>query len=216
MSAKYPRTLHLPWSPGGTKDDKRMRDVNALLGMDIVLTEKLDGSNLCMTREEIFARSHSGAPKHPSFDQAKAFHAQIGWKLPSGHSLFGEWCYAVHSIEYTLPTYFHVFAIRDDVHKWWLRWHEVEDLCKSLGLTHVPVLEKTVARTEKKLQELTERHAHEPSVYGATREGVVVRQAVGWEDGDFPLLTGKWVRANHVQTDDHWKHQEIRKQRLAE
>lgn len=24
---KYPRTKHLPWSPGGTNDDKRMTDV---------------------------------------------------------------------------------------------------------------------------------------------------------------------------------------------
>ena len=32
MSAKYPRSFHLPWSPGGTSDDKRMADVSGLLG----------------------------------------------------------------------------------------------------------------------------------------------------------------------------------------
>lgn len=66
MSAKYPRTPHLPWSPGGTRDDKRLTVLDQLYGRTLVFTEKLDGSNLCLTADAVYARSHSGAPRHPS------------------------------------------------------------------------------------------------------------------------------------------------------
>lgn len=216
MSDKYPRTLHLPWSPGATSDDKVMKDIRALLDCPIVITEKLDGSNMAWTKRDIFARSHAGAPAHPSFDQAKAAHAQLSYRLPSGFTFFGEWCYAVHSIEYnSLPSYFFVFGIRDDVHNYWLSWDEVVDSCEGHGLCTVPVLENHIyAKDENALRIITERHALLPSVYGPQREGVVARNADGFYDSHFPLTVGKWVRKGHVQTDDHWAHQQIKKQTL--
>ena len=62
MSIKYPRSMHLPFSPGATKSDKKMNeaDLEFLLGGEVVITEKMDGSNACMTNEEVFARSHGG------------------------------------------------------------------------------------------------------------------------------------------------------------
>lgn len=215
MPEKYPRTLHLPWSPGASSDDKIIEDVNALLGCPIVITEKLDGSNMAWTKQDVFARSHAGAPAHPSFDAAKAMHAEIGWRLPSKFTFFGEWCYAVHSIEYdALPGYFFVFGIRDDPHNYWLSWDEVAEMCEYNNLATVPVLERLYATKESGLRNVTKRLANEPSVYGPQKEGVVVRVADGFYDSHFPLAIAKMVRKNHVQTDDHWKHQKIRKQKL--
>ena len=215
MSAKYPRTAHLPWSPGGTNDDRRLKSVDHFLGQSLVVTEKLDGSNLCMTSEAIFARSHSGPPSHPSFDPAKAVWASGRHLLVENHSYFGEWCFAVHSIEYeTLPSYFHLFGIRDDTLGRWLSWDAVDFLAREPGFSTVPVLAKLLANTSKELQDPIEKLAQEPSVYGPTREGIVVRVAREFGDDQFSLQCAKWVRANHVQTDDHWKHQEIRKQGL--
>ncbi len=57
---KYPRMPHLPWSPGATRDDQRLEDVEHFLGREIVVTEKIDGANLCLTRGDVFARTHSG------------------------------------------------------------------------------------------------------------------------------------------------------------
>ncbi len=74
---KYPRMPHLPWSPGATRDDQRLEDVEHFLGREIVVTEKIDGANLCLTRGDVFARTHSGRPTHPLFDQAKALHGRI-------------------------------------------------------------------------------------------------------------------------------------------
>jgi hypothetical protein len=43
-----------------------------------------------------------------------------------------------------------------------------------------------------------------PSMYGDTREGVVIRVADSFKLDDFPNYVCKWVRPNHVQTDEHW------------
>lgn len=59
MSTKYNRTFHLPWSPGTTNDDKISKDVSSLIGREIIITEKLDGSNEGMDNGGVYARSHS-------------------------------------------------------------------------------------------------------------------------------------------------------------
>ena len=46
---KYPRSYHLPFSPGATSDDKKWTNEQAIAyttGKDLVVTEKLDGSNV--------------------------------------------------------------------------------------------------------------------------------------------------------------------------
>jgi hypothetical protein len=43
-----------------------------------------------------------------------------------------------------------------------------------------------------------------PSAYGNTKEGIVMRLAGEFDGDDFPNYVCKYVRANHVQTDEHW------------
>lgn len=216
MSAKYPRSFHLPWSPGGTSDDKRLRDVSALIGAELVITEKCDGSNLTYTRHHVFSRSHSGPPAHPSFDLAKATHGRIAHLLSEGLSVFCEYCYAVHSIAYaSLPEFSLVFGVRDDVTGLWWDWDMTAAQAADLGLPTVPVLFRGSVSTEDELRALTEKLAQEPSLFGGQREGVVVRRAGQFEDAAFSRSLGKWVRKDHVQTDEHWMHQVITPQRLA-
>jgi hypothetical protein len=115
VSKKFPRISHLPWSPGGTRDDRRLLDVSGLLGATLVITEKLDGANICFCRDTVYARSHSGPVKHPAFDFLKAFHARIKTLLRPEESVFCEYCYAVHTIEYELlPSYLFAIGIRND------------------------------------------------------------------------------------------------------
>ncbi|MEV0787225.1 RNA ligase family protein [Streptomyces sp. NPDC050423] len=45
MRTHYPRTPHLPWSPGAASDDVRLADLAGLTGTEVVVTEKLDGEN---------------------------------------------------------------------------------------------------------------------------------------------------------------------------
>jgi hypothetical protein len=43
-----------------------------------------------------------------------------------------------------------------------------------------------------------------PSALGGIREGFVVRTEASFMEDDFGQNVLKYVRANHVQTDEHW------------
>jgi hypothetical protein len=43
-----------------------------------------------------------------------------------------------------------------------------------------------------------------PSALGGLREGFVVRPLEGFMEDDFSQKVLKFVRSNHVQTDEHW------------
>jgi hypothetical protein len=210
MSPKYPRTSHLPFSPGGTNDDRRLSDVDFLIGNPLIATEKMDGSNVCLERDVVYARSHSGPPAHPSFDALKSLHASLRHLIPNNFQIFGEWLYARHSISYNaLPSHLMIFGARDLAGQVWVSWDEVEMWAAELGVPTVPVLERFCAGSARELERIVVGHASEPSSAGPEREGVVVRVSHSFSDVDFPASVAKWVRANHVQTDEHWKNQEI-------
>lgn len=212
--AKYPRTFHLPWSPGATRDDRIQKDVTELLDEKVIITEKMDGSNVCLRHDGVFARSHSGPPNHPSFDPLKSLHAALKHDIPEDREIFGEWCYAKHSIEYSkLPSYFMCFGVREA--GVWRNWPKVQRVCKGLDLEHAPVLYEGTLSSEGDLQKLVQKLAGEPSFCGGEREGLVVRVADDFTDDDFDRCVLKYVRADHVQTDVHWKHKEIVKNKLC-
>lgn len=216
MSAKYPRSPHLPWSPGGTRDDKRLLNVASLLNQEIVITEKLDGSNLAFTKHYVFARSHSGPPSHPSFNWAKALHAQVQSAISAGLTLFGEYCHAVHSIEYRgLPSYFFLFGVREDETDFWWDWDLVEEQARTLGVPTAPVLFRGTVGDERTLKDVTEELARKPSCYGPDREGVVVRRSSGFAGEDFANAVAEYVRAGHVTSSEHWMLQQIRVQPMT-
>ena len=54
---KYPRTPHLPTSPGLTNDDRIIKDLSLLERSQVVITEKMDGENTTISRDYIHARS---------------------------------------------------------------------------------------------------------------------------------------------------------------
>ena len=97
----------MPFSPGCQRDDKFIKTVSHLLNTDVVITEKLDGGNVCLESEDVFARSHEGPPSHPSFGELKALHSTLKYQIPQDVQVFGEWCLAIKSLEYTevLPAY---------------------------------------------------------------------------------------------------------------
>ena len=49
---KYPRTYHLPWSPGMNRDDRMMENVSIFEGQHVMICEKLDGEN-CLDENTI-------------------------------------------------------------------------------------------------------------------------------------------------------------------
>jgi RNA ligase len=214
-SPKYNRTFHFPFSPGATSDDKIAATMDGLIGVPIVLTEKVDGSNTSLEADGCYARTHSGAPTHKSFDMLKVLHAAVKYQISNSTQLFGEWCYAKHSIEYSeLPGYFLLFGVRDTEFNMWDSWEYVRHWAAEIGVPTVPVLFEGSIKDEFQLKELVESFMNQPSACGGIREGVVARVAKGFHDEQFSSSVLKCVRANHVQTSEHWKDQEIIRNKL--
>lgn len=213
MSRKYSRTYHFPFSPGTTSDDR----INHQFWEDLshidqlVHTEKLDGENTCLNRYGVFARSHAAPTQHPWAGYLKERWEMLKHDL-GDLEIFGENLYAEHSIRYTeLPSHFFVFAIRENDQ--WLSWEEVKFYASMLDFPTVPELS-----FEKPEQpETFKRHildlVAEPSRFGSTdvwtdkpctMEGLVSRNVNGFHVNDFSHQVFKYVRKNHVKTDQHW------------
>ena len=199
---KYPRTPHLPGSSGKTDDDLSMRQMSFVhlsrLG-DYVVTEKMDGGNLTMTRDHFFARSlDSGTHHWDTF--ARRIWAELRWNIPVGWRVVGESLFARRSVAYDgLSSYFQVFAIFDE-NNVIIDWDRTECYAALWGFTLVPVLYRgpDFKRARAVWSEVCEAF---------TSEGYVIRYAGDIQNGpELYSKRGKWVRPNHVNTPDNWRH----------
>lgn len=96
---KYPRTYHLPWSPGTTNDDKILKSLTGFDGEHVVCTVKMDGENTSLYRNGLHARSLD-YQHHDSRAWIRGFHATFAADIPEGMRICGENLYAKHSIAY--------------------------------------------------------------------------------------------------------------------
>lgn len=213
INTKYPRTYHVPWSPGATSDDKKLPNewfYTYYVGEEIVITEKLDGENSSFSKYDVFSRSHS-VPTRTPWSRNLWENDGLLWKIKDkigengwiyGENLFGE-----HSIHYNkLPNYFYMFAARhiDETYDYWYSWDDVVMVAEILKVPTVPVLWRGVIETEPQLRRLVNDLMTEPSTFGDTKEGVVIRKTSTFDNEDFSKNVCKYVRENHVQTDQHW------------
>lgn len=206
---KYPRTHHVPWSPGINDDDRVHPDMSAFAGQRVIATLKMDGENTSLYRNGLHARSvDSGS--HPSRNWLKAFHARICGDIPEGWRVCGENLFASHSIAYgSLPSYFMGFSIWNEANQC-LAWNETLEWFELLGIQPVPVL------FDGLYDERTLRKLYQPVIDGQEQEGWVLRLADGFSYGAFRTAMAKFVRAGHVQTTKHWMHgQPVIPNRLA-
>lgn len=204
---KYNRTYHLPWSPGATNDDRIAEDVSRLVGSPIVITEKLDGENTGMESRGVYARSHAAYTQSAWSTKVRMLHSSMGGSISEGQMIFGENMQGIHSIEYDkLTSWFYMFGSRQETSDGfeWASWEDVEIFANALGVPTVPVLFKGSVSSLGELEELTLSLVSSGSMLGPSIEGVVVRVASAFHDEDFHLSVLKWVRKNHVATDEHW------------
>lgn len=196
---KYPRTHHLPWSPGMTDDDRVMDSVGLMeLGQsEVVVTEKMDGENTSLYRDGyVHARSIDGTG-HPSRSWVKSQWAKVAHDLPEGWRVCGENLYAVHSIRYDdLSSYLQIFSIWDE-HNNCLSWDETVEWAELLGFPTVRELYRGPMNFD-----IIEGLWH-PGIADRV-EGYVVRTVDGFPYREFRNRVGKFVRPNHVTSDRHW------------
>lgn len=199
---KYPRTFHLPWSPGATKDDRIMESTKHFHGREVVATIKMDGENTSLYRDFIHARALS-YPSHESRGRVKALHQQIAHEIPEGWRICGENLVAVHSIRYqNLSHFFQVFSIWNE-RNICLPWDETVSYAEMIGLRSVPVLYRG-EYDETKIKNLYHKEWE-----GNECEGYVLRVAGSFPFSAFRNVVGKYVRENHVRTHGHWSKRKI-------
>jgi hypothetical protein len=200
-SRKYSRTYHFPFSEGATNDDKIQMDWKGILSNEIVVTEKLDGENTCLKDIGVFARSHAAPTINPWAKNMQEIWGRLKNDL-GDLEIFGENLYGVHSIEYDrLEDYFFVFGIRQG--DYWLSWNDVEEYCTIFDLKTAPVV-KIDFFEEKQILPFIQHEIKKGSAFGGECEGFVFKTKKQFHVDDFSKNVLKYVRKNHVQTDEHW------------
>jgi RNA ligase len=183
--AEYPRTYHLPDSPGAAASDPIQRDLSWLDG-ELVVTEKLDGGNLIFTRDAMHGRSPE------EWDRpAKALWAMTAYRIPDHWRVCGASMWVRRSIAYRdLPGVFIVFGIWDETDTL-LGWDDTVDWAERLELPVVPVLYRGASLSAA-------RSAWARRCDSATSAGFVVRSAGRIRAAEFSRELLQWVRPNHV------------------
>jgi RNA ligase len=193
----YPRTFHLPWSPGATSDDKFIKDVSCFEGKTVIVTEKRDGENTTLYSDGyVHARSIDGTGKeYQSWILQKWRERSYLLKNDNIH-ICGENLYAKHSITYdNLSSYFEIFGIfTDDT---CLGWEDVRVIAEAVDLPVVPVIWIGLWN-ENSIRKLCKWAVDEG------KEGIVVRNFDSFLTENFDQNVAKYVRKNHVTTDQHW------------
>lgn len=207
MSKKYGRTFHLPASPGATNDDKIMTGLSDLSAApEVVVTEKMDGENTTIFSGGSHPRSPD-ARYHPSRDWMKAFAAAVSPMLAGDERIVGEYLFARHSIAYpSLPSYFMGFAwiLGDEVQS----WDSTQARFAELGICSVPILYRGPFSAPLVAELVSQMDF-------SCQEGFVVRSASSFSEAAMATHVGKYVRADHVQSEIHWMQAEIVKNGLA-
>jgi ATP-dependent RNA circularization protein (DNA/RNA ligase family) len=216
---RFPSTQHIAWLGGGEipRDDKILSPAEAveLLAGDVVVEEKLDGANLgfslmldgalrAQNRGQYLVEPHAGQfVRLPSW---LAHHgASLKTVLTPNLILFGEWCAARHSLDYSaLPDWFLLFDVYDrDAGRFWSTPRR-NALAQEAGLVTVPCVAQgptTVAELKRIVLSTASRYRS-----GQPLEGVVVRrQSPVWCEA-----RAKLVRPDFTQAiDTHWRRRAI-------
>jgi RNA ligase len=213
MSDKFPRIMHFTFSPNAQNDDRIAGAdwFKFLCGKKLMLTEKIDGECSAIKKDGVFARTHAVPNHNPWANFLWPIYDTISSEL-GDLEIFGENMYAIHSIEYErLNSYFYVFAVRE--RGIWKSWDETKFIAEYFGFQCVPVyttdtelINNTLNLTDRQLEATVEEVSRKSNL-GSICEGCVVRVADEFPDpGDstmgYKML--KYVRKNHVQTNEHW------------
>lgn len=223
---KYRSTGHWVNSPTVHRDDTYHPAPEHFIGARVVVTEKLDGGNTCLFRGDAYARSVDSPAAEAWFAMVKKYHA---WKTGQEHAgnparqlemrnyaFYGEDIYGVHSIEYGAvhpSRTFYLFSVVDVRTMESVHWGDVEAFSCALDVPTVPVVHKGVFNSVDELSAFLDAEMEKPSALGGEREGFVIRLEEAFPFGD-NIKEGKtdvmrnickYVRPNHVQTDQHWR-----------
>jgi hypothetical protein len=218
---KFPSTPHLAVLGGASvREDKVMTPVQRdhFLAHEVIVEEKIDGANLGISFDSegvIRLQNRGSFLQEPMTGQWKALpdwlvrcSDRLLDVLADQYILFGEWCYAKHSIFYDhLPDWFVGFDVFDRTANRFVCRDVRDRLLASLELYVVPCL----ASGRLNLAEITASLGQ--SHFGsAPAEGLYLR----YDDGDWLGNRAKLVRPSFIQAiNEHWSSRSLEVNRLA-
>ncbi len=222
MDFKFPHTPHLAWlGPGTPRTDKVLSagEVQDFLDSPIVVEEKVDGANIAIffdatgTMQVKNRGTVLGPGCHPQFHTLWPWLAQHRSRLQEAMSgalmLFGEWCFAVHSVRYgNLPDYFVGFDVYDlHAEKFWSADRR-DEWAQPLDIVTAPI----VAAGRFTLKELKSLLSSLPSQFGdQPAEGLYLRKEQnGWLQDRAKLVRPEFGQA----IVEHWIKQAFEKNLL--
>jgi len=207
---KFPRTPHLDvLADSVIRDDKVMSESERkmFLRHELVVEEKIDGANLgilfdgeaharCQNRGAYLQCPYTGQWKKLSEWLAPKTDILFE-KLTDRYILFGEWCYAQHSVFYNqLPDWFLGFDIFDKECLKFLSCSRRDALLRDIGISGIPAVKKGhFALSELKGLLSISRLCDKPA------EGIYLR----FDQGDWLKQRAKLVRPEFIQSvGKHW------------
>ena len=186
-----------------------MKDDSQFEGMEVVVTIKMDGDNTTIYPDGyIHARSLDGHG-YEWQNWLKANVWNFCYKLEDDERIIGENLYAKHSIGYKFDNIndsFQVFCIaaKNINDSWVYSWDAIKMRCTLLGLKTVREIYRGIYDKDKIMKAFEDVKA-ELAQHGQDIEGFVVRDVESFGLDEFQKHVAKFVRANHVQTDKHWR-----------
>ncbi len=221
MLIKFPHTPHLLWlARTPCREDKVLspEEVRTFIDGEVIVEEKVDGTNVGFSLDEqgvlrVQSRgNYLARGSHPQFQPLWPWldtrRQPLTEALRPGLILYGEWCFAVHSVRYErLPDWFLGFDVFERASgRFWSSGRRDPWLCR-LGLTAVPRLGQGRFSTEQLVSLIG------TSLLSAgLMEGVYLRR----ERGDWLEQRAKIVRAEFVEgIDKHWSAGALEKNALG-
>ena len=207
---KFPRTPHLAvLADSIIRDDKVMSESERELFLchELVVEEKVDGANLGISFDgeaHVQYQNRGAYLQHPYTGQWKKLSEWLSTKtdvlfekLTDQYILFGEWCYAQHSVFYNqLPDWFLGFDVFDKESLKFLSCSQRDALFKDVGISGIPIIAKGhFTLSELKGMLSISRLCDKPA------EGIYLR----FDQGDWLKQRAKLVRPEFMQSvGEHW------------
>lgn len=196
----YPRTYHLPFSKSVQDDDKIVKDFSQMENEEVIGLLKLDGENTSLYKgtNNFHARSLDSAYNWTR-SIVKQTHIMIQDDIPEKWRLCCENVYAKHSIAYPdnyLEGYLYLLSIWNEKNEC-LNWDDTVEYAKLFDLP-VPEVKYRGEFNLKEMEKVCSK------LDTSLEEGIVFRIVRKFSYNDFSKVVTKFVRSNHVQTDQHW------------
>lgn len=219
---KFPSTPHLLWlgsEPLRKEKLLSLAEAQELLSGPVVVEEKVDGANIGISFDpggQLLVQNRGSSLEPGTGGQ---FARLWPWLVQRENSLiealedklilFGEWCYARHSIRYTqLPDFFLAFDVLDKRERKFMSTFRRDRLVHDLCLATVPLVTKGVFSLDA-IPFLIGRS----SLYDGPMEGIYIRQ----ECERWLVSRAKVVRSEFVQQiNTHWSKQRLVHNRLRQ